>query len=132
MYVLFFAYFFVHMIFSQTHSYLLCYFSLFIKSVATLLVLVTVICCFGCKQQGQDKIGETTVSGDISSDAQQGALVIAENGESNYVIVWRGRARRGEECRYRSVRMDRGLDGRSTWYEDRHSHSYRARIFADE
>ena len=69
-----------------------------LKITAILLVLSTLFCCFGCKDKKPDDVTSLT-GADTTEDTadQSGNLVIVDNGKSNYVVVWRGRAKDAEK-----------------------------------
>ena len=69
-----------------------------LKITAILLVLSTLFCCFGCKDKKPDDITSQTGADTTEDTAEQsGSLVVVDNGKSNYVVVWRGRAKDAEK-----------------------------------
>ncbi len=61
----------------------------FIKLTAIFLIISTLMCCLGCHRKDIDDVTET---GDNITESRSDVLTISNKGESDYVIVWRGRA----------------------------------------
>ena len=66
-----------------------------LKITAVLLIISTLICCIGCKdEKGDDALTNNT---DQSTLLQGDKLTVVDNGKSDYVVVWRGRAKDAEK-----------------------------------
>ena len=61
-----------------------------LKITAMLLVISTLLCLFGCKDEKADISTE-------SSETQNGDIRVIDGGKSDYVVVWRGQAKDAEK-----------------------------------